>query len=154
MRKSCPLCSNGVQAKALARLSVENSPLRLTVEGMPAAVCAKNHNTPVDGNFMLWLIRELKERAGTLPAAQEKGLIFKKFLCSCAAELAARPERRQGFAQELAYEGFPAFKAEIEIPVYKCSGCGKEQLRSANEAQKHTVQAVADLNDAAGFPHA
>ena len=40
------------------------------------------------------------------------------------------------------------------MPVYKCSGCGKEQLRSAKEAQKHTSQAIAELNDAAGFPHA
>jgi hypothetical protein len=53
----------------------------------------------------------------------------------------------------MTYQGAPAFKAEIEMPVYKCAGCGKEQLRSAKELQGHTAQAIAALNDAAGFPH-
>ena len=39
------------------------------------------------------------------------------------------------------------------MPVYKCTGCGKEQLRSAKELQGHAAQAIAALNDAAGFPH-
>ena len=154
MRKSCPRCSSGVQAKALGKLSVESAPLRLCVEGMPAATCPKNHSSPVDGNFMLWLIQELKGRATALPAGGEKGAIFKKFLCACGKELASKAERKQAFALDLAYEGYPGFKAELEMPAYKCSGCGKEQLRSAKEAQKHTSQAIAELNDAAGFPHA
>ena len=54
---------------------------------------------------------------------------------------------------DLAYQGAPAFKAELDMPVYKCTGCGKEQLRSTKELQGHTAQAIAALNDAAGFPH-
>jgi hypothetical protein len=142
-----------VQAKTLGILSVEAPPLRLTVEGMPAAGCARNHSSPVDGNFMLWLIQELKARAGSLPAAEEKGAIFKKFLCACGRELASKPQRKQAFPFELAYPDYPGFKAALEMPLYKCTGCGKEQVRSAKEAQKHTSQAIAELNDAAGFPH-
>jgi hypothetical protein len=143
-----------VQAQALGKLSVEAAPLRLSVDGMPAAVCARSHHSPVDGNFMLWLIQELKARAGALPAADEKGVIFKKFVCGCGKELAPKSERTQGFPFSLAYEGHPPFEAGVEMPLYKCSGCGKEQLRSAKEAHKHTSQAIAELNDAAGFPHA
>jgi len=154
MRKSCPRCSSGVQQTTLGVISVESSPLRLTVEGMPAAACAKNHHAPVDNDFMLWLIQELKGRVATLPAGEEKGALFKKFVCACGKELAAKSERKQTFPLELAYAGYPGFTAAIEMPVYKCSGCGKEQLRSVKDAQKHTSQAIAELNDAAGFPHA
>jgi hypothetical protein len=154
VRKSCPRCSGGVEQKTLGVISVEASPLRLTVEDMPAAGCAKSHTAPVDNDFMLWLIQELKRREAALPAGEEKGTLFKKFLCGCGKELAAKSERKQTFPLELAYAGHPGFKAAIEMPVYKCSGCGKEQLRSVKEAQKHTSHAIAELNDAAGFPHA
>ena len=154
MRKSCPRCSNAVQAKTLGILSVEAPPMRLTVEGMPAAGCARNHSSPVDNNFMLWLIQEMKGRESVLPAGEEKGAIFKKFLCGCGKELASKSERRQTFPLELAYEGYAPFKVAVEMPLYKCTGCGKEQLRSRNEARKYTSQAIAELNDAAGFPHA
>jgi len=154
VRKSCPRCSGAVQQKALGRLTAEDGPLRLTVEGMPAAVCGRNHASPVDGDFMLWLIQALKEREATLPSGTEQGMIFKKHLCACGKELASKSERRQSFAYELAYPGYAAFKAEIEMPIYRCSACGKEQLRSANDVRKHTAMAIAGLNDAAGFPHA
>jgi DNA-directed RNA polymerase subunit RPC12/RpoP len=155
MRRACPRCSGAVQQKSLGRLSAEDAPLKLTVEGMPAAVCDKNHASPVDSDFMLWLIHELKQRDTALPTAAEKGALFKKYLCAaCGKELASKSERRQSYPLELAYAGYPPFKAEIEMPVYKCTGCGKEQLRSAKEVQKHTSMAIAALNDAAGFPHA
>jgi hypothetical protein len=153
MRKSCPLCRGAVEQQTLGSLSAEDPPLKLTVDRMPAVKCVKGHPAPVDNDFMLWLIQELRERASALPSGNESGMIFKKYLCACGKELASKPERRQAWPQELAYEGYPGFKAEIELPVYKCSGCGKEQLRSAKDAQKHTAQAVAALNDAAKFPH-
>jgi hypothetical protein len=155
MRKSCPRCSGAVEQKTLGKLSAEDGPLKLTVEGMPAAVCAKNHAAPVDGNFMLWLIQALKQGEAALPVGAEQGLVFKKHLCgACGKELASKSERRQAFPQRLEYEGYPAFQAEIEMPLYKCTGCGKEQLRSAKDVSKHTSMAIAGLNDAAGFPHA
>jgi hypothetical protein len=89
MRKSCPRCSGGVQQKTLGKLVAEDAPVTLTVEGMPAAVCVQNHASPVDGDFMLWLMHELKQRETTLPVGQENGANFKKFLCSCGQELAS-----------------------------------------------------------------
>jgi hypothetical protein len=151
--KHCPRCSSAVELKTLDKVSAEDAPLKLSVAGLPAAKCAKGHAAPIDRDFMLWLIHELKGRGGALPAAEEKGMLFKKYICACGKELAAKSEKRQSFPLELAYQGAPAFKAEIEMPVYKCTGCGKEQLRSAKELQGHTSQAIASLNDAAGFPH-
>jgi hypothetical protein len=153
MIKHCPRCSNAVELKALDRVSAEDGALKLTVTGMPAAKCPKGHAAPIDREFMLWLIHELKARGGALPAGEAKGMLFKKYHCACGKELDARSERRQGFPLELAYQGAPAFKAEIDAPVYKCTGCGKEQIRSAKEVQGHVALAIAALNDAAGFPH-
>jgi DNA-directed RNA polymerase subunit RPC12/RpoP len=138
----------------LGALAAADTPLALRVSGMPAAKCPKGHAAPIDRNFMLWLIHELKSRAGALPGGEEKGMLFKKYSCgACGKELAAKSERHQTYPFDLAYESTAAFKAEIDMPVYKCTGCGKEQLRSVKEVQKHTAQAIAALNDAAGFPH-
>jgi DNA-directed RNA polymerase subunit RPC12/RpoP len=142
-----------VEIKTLDRLSAEDAPLKLTVTGMPAAKCAKGHAAPIDRDFMLWLIQELKIRGGSLPAGEAKGMVFKKYTCACGKELESKSEKRQSFPLDLAYQGAPAFKAELDMPVYKCTGCGKEQLRSTKELQGHTAQAIAALNDAAGFPH-
>ena len=152
MIRSCPRCSSPVEPQALGGLSGEDRPLKLRFEGMPAAKCAKGHAMPVHRDFMLWLIQEVKARAATLPAGSEKGMLMKKYLCACGAELAAPTERR-AFPFELAFEGAPAFRAEIEMPLCKCAICGKEQLRSANEAPRHVANAIVAINDAAGFPH-
>lgn len=153
MIKHCPRCPNLVELKTLDKVSAEDAPLKLTVSGMPAVKCPKGHAAPIDREFMLWLIHELKARAGTLPAGEAKGMLFKKYLCGCGGELAAKSERRQAFPMDLAYQGAAAFKAELDMPMYQCTKCGKEQLRSTSELQRHTSQAIAALNDAAGFPH-
>jgi hypothetical protein len=153
MIKHCPRCPNPVEMKTLERISAEDAPLKLSVAGMPAAKCPKGHTAPIDRDFMLWLIQELKTRGAALPAAEAKGMLLKKYICACGRELASKSERRRAFPFDLAYQGAPAFKAEIDMPLYKCTGCGKEQLRSAKELQGHVAQAIAALNDAAGFPH-
>lgn len=154
MIKQCPRCPNPVELKTLDKVSAEDAPLKLTVSGLPAMKCPKGHAAPVDRDFMLWLIHEIKSRGAALPAGEAKGMIMKKYLCTaCGKELASKSEKRQSFAFDLAYQGTPAFKAEVEMPLYKCTGCGKEQLRSAKELQGHVSQGIASLNDAAGFPH-
>jgi hypothetical protein len=154
MTKHCTRCPNPVEPKPIEKVLAEDPPLRLAVHNLPAMRCPKGHASPVDRDFMLWLIRELKSRGAALPAGEAKGMLFKKYHCACGAELAAKPEKDQSFPLELAYPSAGAlFKAEIAMPVYKCAGCGKEQLRSAKELQGHVAQAIAALNDAAGFPH-
>ena len=153
MRKSCRMCGGAVSLQALDRVSGVNPPLKITTIGMPAAKCSRGHAVPVDDDFMLWLIRELKSRAGSVPAGAESGLLFKKYRCACGADLAGKSEHAQAFPMDLAYGGAPAFKAELEMPVYKCTACGKVQVRSQKALIGHIAFAIAALNDAAGFPH-
>ena len=65
----------------------------------------------------------------------------------------SKPGRQQAFSYELKYEELAPFKLQIDMPFFKCSGCGKEQVRSAKDLHGHVAQAVVGINDAAGFPH-
>ena len=150
----CPMCRGATELKALEQVAGEDGPLKLTARGMPVFRCAKGHNMPVHQDFMIWLIREIKERGGQIPAGKEQGLLLKKHLCgACGKDLAGKPERRQAHAFDLSYEGLAPFKLDVEVPGYKCTACGREQMRSPKEVQGHAAAAIVGINDAAGFPH-
>ena len=151
--KSCRMCREATQLAAIGELAAEEGPLKIRVLGMPAAKCAKGHAAPVHQDFLLWLLHELRARQAELPAAQAKGLLLKKYLCACGKELPGKSEARRMFPLEFAFEGAPAFKVELDMPVYACGGCGKEQLRSADEMRKATANAMVDICDRAGFPN-
>lgn len=153
MRKTCSICGSEM---ALEKIDATGSggPLKLAVSGMPAGKCKRGHAVPAEDDFMLWLIRELKSRADGLPAGSEQGMpLFRKYLCRCGKELARKSERTRTFPFELSYEGLPAFRAELEIPVYKCNGCSEEIARSHKAIRGHVGESVARVHDAAGFPH-
>jgi len=150
----CAKCFTACELKRLPAVSGEHGSLKLTVMEFPVFACAKNHKLPLHRDFMLWLIQEIRAREAQIAAGKEEGMIFKKHLCGhCGKELAPKPERRQTFAYELKYEDQAPFKLEIEMPLYKCTGCGKEQLRSTKDLHGHVPMAIVGINDAAGFPH-
>jgi hypothetical protein len=150
----CAKCSAACELKTLASVSGESGPLKLNVLEMPVFACPKNHTTPVHRDFMLWMIQEIRAREAQIAAGKEEGLLFKKHLCgACGKELAAKPERRQVFPYELKYEELKPFKVEVEMPLYKCTGCGKEQIRSAKDLHGRVALAIVGVNDGAGFPH-
>ena len=150
----CPMCSGACELRTVPAVSGEGGNLKLTVRELPVFQCPKNHKMPVHRDFMIWLIREIRERETQIAAGKEQGMIFKKHLCgSCGKELGAKPERQQAHPFELKFEELAPFKLEIEMPLYKCAGCGKEQIRSAKELHGKVPAAIVGVNDAAGFPH-
>jgi hypothetical protein len=150
----CARCSGACELKTLPSVSGEDGPLKITLLGMPVFACAKGHQAPVHRDFMLWLIQEIRAREAQIAAGKEEGMLFKKHLCGeCGKALGTKEERRQAFPFELKYEELAPFKLQIEMPVYKCTGCGKEQVRSARELHKQVPLAMVGLNDEAGFPH-
>jgi hypothetical protein len=150
----CPRCSGACELKTLPSVSGEDGPLKLTALQLPVFACAKNHHVPVHRDFMLWLIQEIRAREAQVPAGKEEGMIFKKHLCgACGKELASKSEHRQAFPFDLKYEELAPFKLQIEMPVYKCTGCAKEQVRSTKDLHGHVANAVVGVNDGAGFPH-
>ena len=152
--KVCGRCSGAMSLATLDKVTAADGPLRLNLAGLPVFSCPKGHHAPAHRDFMVWLLHEVRDKhALSIPGGEAKGMLFKKYHCACGRELEPKSAKRQSFPLELAYQGAPAFKAEMEMPIYKCTGCGKEQLRSVKELQGHTAQAIAALNDAAGFPH-
>ena len=150
----CSKCSDPNELKTLPSVTGLDGPLQLTVLDMPVFACAKKHKAPVHRDFMLWLIGEIRTREAQIAAGKEAGMIFKKSLCeACGKELASKSERRQAFSYELKYEEVAPFKIQIEMPLYKCTACGKEQMRSTKQLHDHVAQSVMGINDAAGFPH-
>jgi hypothetical protein len=138
----------------LDKVSAAEHPVRLNLLGLPVLSCANGHHAPVHRDFMVWLLHELRDKhVPSIPGGEAKGMLFKKYHCACGAELPAQPARSASFGFDMAYPESPAFKAEIEVPVYKCGSCGKELARSAKEMAAAAPAAVAALNDAAGFPH-
>ncbi len=151
-QKACAMCRGATELVSIESVVGEEGPLKMTVQGMPALKCAKGHAVPVHRDFLLWLLHELRERQGSLAAAQAKGMLFKKYHCGCGRELPGKAGERRALPFELAYEGAPAFRVELEMPLYKCE-CGKEQLRSLDEMRKATSNAMMAVCDRAGFPH-
>lgn len=150
----CPMCSGARVLKTLAEISAEDGPLRIALRDLPVLQCPKNHNGPVHSDFMLWLIQEIRSREGAIAAGKAEGLLFKKHLCAdCGKELAAKPHRRHAFPYELKFEELAPFKLEVEMPMYQCTGCGKEQIRSTKDLHGHVANAIVGINDRAGFPH-
>jgi hypothetical protein len=148
------MCSGALAAQKLAGAAGEDGPLKLSVHDMPVLECPKHHRAPVHRDFMIWLIQEIRAREAQFAAGKEQGMLFKKHLCGeCGKELSAKPERRQVFPFGLTYEDNPPFRLEIEMPLYKCTGCGKEQIRAVKDLHNHVPAAMVGINDAAGFPH-
>lgn len=151
--KQCPMCRGSLELKSMDKVSGEHAPLTITVLGMPAGVCANGHASPVHRDFLIWLIHQLRERRAQIPAAEEKGMLFKKAFCACGAELPAGPGERRTFGYDLVFEGAPGFKVEMEMPMHQCAKCGKEQLRSAKAVAAAASHAMVGVCDAAKFPH-
>ena len=150
----CARCSGACELKALPSVSAEEGPLKLSLLEMPVFTCAKDHLAPVHGDFMIWLIQQIRAREPEIAAGKEEGMIFKKHLCgACGKALTPKFERRQAYPYELKYEELAPFKLQIEMPLYKCTGCGKEQIRSTKDLHGHVPMAMVGINDGAGFPH-
>lgn len=150
----CPKCRIDCALTSLPSASAQAGPLKVTLLELPVFACAKNHRLPVHRDFMLWLIQEIRARGAEVASGKETGMIFKKHLCGgCGKELAGKPERRQASAHELKYEDLASFRAELEMPLYRCTACGKEQIRSAKDLHGHVPLAMVGINDGVGFPH-
>ena len=150
----CARCSGACELKTLPSVSGEDGPLKLTLLNMPVFRCAKGHAAPVHRDFMLWLIQQTRAQEESIAAGREEGMIFKKHLCgACGKDLAAKSERRQAFPSELTYEELAPFTIQIEMPLYKCTACGKEQIRSTRDLHGRVAGAMVGVNDTAGFPH-
>jgi hypothetical protein len=136
MSKPCSKCKGEMSMNIHEPFHGEEGGLKLTVRDMPYVACAQGHKRFVNVAFAAELLDLLRspETFRDIPAATKKGFFKKSYLCpDCARELPDLPTGHQ--TQELVAELDKAqpFKVVVQIPVYKCGGCSKEHIRSAEE---------------------
>lgn len=151
--KPCPLCETPLSLKTLPEFSGDEAPLRVTLAGMPALSCGTGHVYFVRPDFPLWLMNHLvDEDESKLPAGDAQGLLFKRYAChDCGAALAPKQDHLHTFRFPVAYKEHSGFTVELSAPVYRCTGCGKEQLHSLAEVRKLTPAALVHAFKGAGI---
>lgn len=154
--RSCPSCHQAMSVQQIEPVNGEDNPLAVTLRGLPVFACANGHRQFLHPEFAFQVLRHLTDDdEPKLPVSNEKGLIFKHFLCAdCGAEPRPKPDHRHTFSVAVALPGFPAFDIDLTIPVYRCDACGMEQLHSLKEIRGHTPAALVAAFRAAGIPHA
>jgi DNA-directed RNA polymerase subunit RPC12/RpoP len=142
---ACSKCKGEMSPKVHGPFHGEEGGLRLTLTDMPYAACLQGHKRFLSASFSANLM-DLMASPDTyrdLPAAVKKGLLTKHYHCAgCGQELPASPTARR--AVEVAAEIGKArpFQVTVEVPVFKCGGCGKESVRSAVETGNLALKAT------------
>jgi len=130
---------------ALDSFHGEEGGLKLTVNEMPALICAQGHKRFIHIEFAAQLMDLMMspEVFSRIPCARQKGLFKKRYHCPrCDVEL---PESQTGHQKvEVVAELRKAepFKVLVDVPVFRCGGCGKDSIRSVEEAGKLAFKAT------------
>jgi len=151
--RACSTCHGATELKHLDNISGEEKDLSVTLKGLPVLVCEGGHKQFLRAGFALELLNHLvEEDEPQLPAGEAKGLLFKHFKCAtCGHELLAKPDHRHTFTLELSLPDTAQFRVDLTSPVYKCGGCGREQLHSLKEVRKLTPEALVHAFKSAGI---
>ncbi|HEY5632753.1 MAG TPA: hypothetical protein VIT02_03230 [Burkholderiaceae bacterium] len=149
--RACITCRGETKPKVLDSIAGEDKELAVAVRALNVLECANGHRQFTRADSPLELLKHLvEEDEPELPAGEEKGLFFKHFHCNdCGKELLPKPDHRHTFSVEPGLPDQPGLKVDLTMAVYKCGGCGKEQLHSLKELCKLTPTALANAFRAA-----
>lgn len=152
--KACKRCQGEIHLHSVAYADGEASPLKIRLHDLPVFKCEQGHKQFLSPQFPAQLLEHLVQQdEPELPAGEEKGLFKKHYLCeSCGKELEAKPDHRHTFSLEVKLAELDPIGVDLTMPVYRCSGCGREQLHSLKEIRKLTPEALAHAFQAADIP--
>ena len=146
--RRCMQCKGEMAMTALGPTTGEEQGVRMSIKGMPAMQCAEGHRRFIAPDFAVRMMESFVagEPLVALESAAEKGLLRKRLHCpGCGAELSEPAADRVRAGRAVAIKGLEAFDVQVEIPKYRCAGCGKESLppgKSLNDGlMKASVQA-------------
>jgi hypothetical protein len=127
--------------------------LRVTFFQLPALMCANMHRQfALRGFPELALERIAAEGMAKLAAGERRGFLFRRYHCGACGARLGRDECGTGtFDFDVTLEGLAPFRVELELPVYRCGECGKEQIRSLREIRKLAPAALDSAFGAAGL---
>jgi hypothetical protein len=153
-QNTCNQCRGETTITKLDETEGSADSVTVSIHHMPVSACEQGHRQFVRPEFAAQLLNLLaQEEEKSIPAAEEKGLLRKRYLCEgCGTELEAKPDHRHTFAVDVELEALDPFQVELTMPVYKCPACEKEQLHSLKEVRKKTPQALAEAFKTAEIP--
>jgi hypothetical protein len=141
----CSKCKGVMTVKPLETFSGEEGGVKVTIQAMPAVVCGQEHKRflyPMFAGLLMDMMID-EETYKFAPGAVKKGLFTKRYHCpGCGQELPGAPTGKRSQEVEAAFKNADPFKFTIDVPVYKCAGCGKECIRSAEETGKLAMGAT------------
>jgi ribosomal protein L40E len=148
----CRQCHTNMHPETIGTVSGEDGVLKISLSGFPVLVCERGHKHFMARDFPMKLLQHVATKdEAKLPAGKKKGLIFKEYLCGkCGGKLGSDAVAKP-FGFDVKVEDFPPFRVEINVPVYKCPACGREQLRDRDEVQELTPAALAHGFQAIGL---
>lgn len=150
--RKCRQCHTDMHPDTIASLAGEDGVVKISVSGMPVMVCERGHKHFVQPDFPMKVLQHVAdEEEVKLPAGKKKGLIFKEYLCGKCGEKLGAEAATKPFGFDVKVDDHPQFRVELNVPVYKCSACGREQLRDRGEVQELTPAALAHGFQAAGL---
>ena len=144
--KPCKECGSETTVTTLGSFSGEEGPITVTVDGMPALVCAQNHKRFLYAEFVPTLVDFIAdpEKIAPQPPAVKRGLLKKHYHCSgCGAELPADSTKKSERALDAIFKKAAPFKVVVRIALYECERCGREQVRSNDELADSAFKAIA-----------
>jgi len=145
--RSCSQCRKEVSLASLDAIHGEEAGVwRVTLNGMPAYVCSVGHKRFVSPEFGMQYIEALLSNKYALPAptGEKRGLLRKRYHCAkCGEQLEPAAAKSARVERKVEIKGGAPFAVEIELPLYRCGGCGAEHLRSSEEITDAVMKASA-----------
>jgi DNA-directed RNA polymerase subunit RPC12/RpoP len=143
--KSCRECGSETTVRTLDSFSGAEGSVTVTVDGMPAVVCSRNHKRFLYAEFAPLLIdfAAEPERIAPQPPATRRGLIRKHYHCNgCDAELPVASSKTHERTLDALFRNAAPFKVRLQVALYRCERCGREQVRSNEELAGDAFKAL------------
>ena len=144
--KPCKECGSETKVTTLGVFRGEEGPVAVIVNGMPALVCAKDHKRFLYPEFVTRLMDFVAdpEKVAPQPPAVKRGLFKRRYHCNeCNAELPFTAEKKSERVLDPNLKNAAPFKVVVQVALYKCEGCGREQVMSNEEVAECAFKAVA-----------
>ena len=144
--KPCKACGAEVKLAVLDMFRGTEGPVTVSVNAMPARVCANGHKRFVYPEFVSQLMDFTADAAMATPqpAAVKRGLFKKHYHCSgCDAELPAAATGKSERELEVCFDKVAPFKLVVQVDLHQCPKCGREQVLSNELAGTSAFKAVA-----------
>ena len=149
----CFQCRATTSTEILGPVSGDEDPFTVTVHGLPVQVCENGHRQFTHSKAALQRLLCLTEEGDTpLPISVQKGHLLRRAACpDCGARLEKDSHERRTFHVEVQIASAPPFGIDVTMPLYRCRGCGKPQLRSRKEIRSHAPAALVRALGSAGI---